>query len=412
MYNIKDKNYQITVNYLVFLFFATCLFIPSGYSYAQLSLFIISLVFILDYKTNDTPIAPINKKILYPILLFSSIWILNALRSPYSYGDIGKPIRIILSIPILYLLSTIKINTRFLWFGTCVGASSGGVIAIYQSLYENHERASGFMSPIEFGNISLLLSIILLPSIFTNIKKENWPALLVSLIAFTLGILASFLSGTRGGWITLPLISLFILKIYYSQIRKKHLLLLLILPLSIVLISFSLPQTNVKKRVYQAKSDIYTYLASSNKESSIGLRFEMWKSSLLFFKEKPVFGHGELGYNIATRQRVELGESPKKIINFDHPHNEFLNALVKHGLIGALSLLFVFTGSLSYFLKNIKNKNDEIKDIAIAGCLFLFCIFDFGLSNVFLNRNVGITLFFIPLIIFASIISNRKRDNI
>ncbi len=68
-------------------------------------------------------------------------------------------------------------------------------------------------------------------------------------------------------------------------------------------------------------------------DMSIGLRLEMWKTSLHAIREAPIFGHGALYLQHLITERYGL----------EHNHNQYLSWLVTGGLVGlCIGLMFLF----------------------------------------------------------------------
>jgi hypothetical protein len=68
-------------------------------------------------------------------------------------------------------------------------------------------------------------------------------------------------------------------------------------------------------------------------DMSIGLRLEMWKTSLHAIAEAPIFGHGSLYLQHLITERY----------GFEHNHNQYLSWLVTGGLVGlCIGLMFLF----------------------------------------------------------------------
>ncbi|WP_339325722.1 O-antigen ligase family protein [Mannheimia haemolytica] len=74
--------------------------------------------------------------------------------------------------------------------------------------------------------------------------------------------------------------------------------------LSVVLAIFiARPEFGIQQRYNEAKSDIIGYFEQGNKNSSLGARFDMWENTIAAITEKPILGHGGIGYdNFRERQ--------------------------------------------------------------------------------------------------------------
>lgn len=81
-----------------------------------------------------------------------------------------------------------------------------------------------------------------------------------------------------------------------------------------------------------AETKSVTETAIMDADASIGVRLEMWKTSLQAIAEAPLFGHGSLYLQHLITQRY----------GFEHNHNQYLSWLVTGGVFGlAIGLLFL-----------------------------------------------------------------------
>ena len=63
-----------------------------------------------------------------------------------------------------------------------------------------------------------------------------------------------------------------------------------------------MPNNRIMERIDVARKDIQLYLDNKDGNTSLGARFEMWKSALEMVKENPLFGWGIQG---ATEKRKQ-----------------------------------------------------------------------------------------------------------
>jgi O-antigen ligase len=76
--------------------------------------------------------------------------------------------------------------------------------------------------------------------------------------------------------------------------------------------------------------------------TSIGARLAMWKASLNFYWDQPLWGHGTGSYRWLTER---LFTDPLMCaISCVHPHNQFLFFGVEYGLLGLFIYSWLFVG--------------------------------------------------------------------
>src|ERR1700704_1798465 len=81
----------------------------------------------------------------------------------------------------------------------------------------------------------------------------------------------------------------------------------------------------------------YNLYEQSNEATSVGLRLEFWRKSLLFFAEAPLFGHGT-GSTRGLFDHSAIGQTGAAGEVVGNPHNQTLNVAVQWGALGVLVL--------------------------------------------------------------------------
>jgi len=117
----------------------------------------------------------------------------------------------------------------------------------------------------------------------------------------------------------------------------------------------------------------------------------MWRFALQHIGDAPILGVGKQGWVALRDQGVANGElSVVYISNVDHVHSEYLDAMLKHGVVGLLLLLtFYLAPMFLFFRRYLSALNREVKALAMAGMVIPMMYMDFGLTQVFLSHNSG-----------------------
>lgn len=219
------------------------------------------------------------------------------------------------------------------------------------------------------------------------------------------------LSTARGGWVALPILLIVILYIYRHSLSKRFFLTFFgIIVVASIGIS-QMPNNRIMERIDVAQKDIQLYLDNHDGNTSLGARFEMWKSALEMAKEKPLFGWGIQGATekrkLDTKEKIVTGD----IGQFTHAHNQYLDDLSKRGIVGLLALLAVLFIPLRAFMKKLNTTNDEVKLIATLGVAHILSVMIYGLSQGFLVHNSGtIFYFFLTIVFYAAIRTHQKAE--
>ncbi|MDU4783903.1 MAG: O-antigen ligase [Haemophilus parainfluenzae] len=326
--------------------------------------------------------------------------------------DLDTASRVIFLIPVFLLLLKYPIKTCVLSYAIPLG----GVIAVCIALYDkfilnlNPDQNPRIMH-IQGGDISMSLGIFSLIIALYAHQKKDVKLTTLSVIGGLCGIVGSLLSTARGGWVALPVLLVVILYIYRQSLSKRFFLTFFgIIVIASIGIS-QMPNNRIMERIDVAQKDIQLYLDNHDGNTSLGARFEMWKSALEMAKEKPLFGWGIQGATekrkLDTKEKIVTGD----IGQFTHAHNQYLDDLSKRGIVGLLALLAVLFIPLRAFMRDLKTTNNEIKLIATLGVAHILSVMIYGLSQGFLVHNSGtIFYFFLTIVFYAAIRTHHKAE--
>lgn len=380
------------VNVSVLLMGSLALIVPTGYSIGPLFLLLGSVgLFFVNEKFE---------------MHREDFWIVGVLTAyaltvgMMSFLDVGfrgldRPIRFLFAIPVLLLIMRYPPGLSFLWAGLAFGASLAGGWAAWQKFFQGVWRAEGYTHVIQFGNLSMLMGVICFAGIGWAAVQSRYRSAWYLLLVFggLMGMLGSLLSGSRGGWIGLPVVAFVLYKGYGQELSKGFKVLVTGCVIFAGLVVYSLPQAGVQGRVHEAINDISKYYSNESRDTSLGLRFEMWRGASLLIVERPVFGWGESGYKEAMSELGEQGVITQQASQFDHAHNEFIDAFAKRGVIGLVVLLALYFIPLRLFSSGLQHHNLETRSLAVAGTLLSVGYIDFGLSQAFLTHNSGVMFY-------------------
>ncbi len=153
--------------------------------------------------------------LLIALVGYAGVWLWDVWRTsqwPESRGDIGMglPWWPLLAAWLLVWLRHVPPSRWGWWSGLIGGGVAVGAIALYERAWLGLARASNGMNAIPFGDISLLLGALSLIALIERGQSREryaaWWACGLALAALG-GFSASLLSGTRGGWIALPVLA-------------------------------------------------------------------------------------------------------------------------------------------------------------------------------------------------------------
>src|SRR5690625_6933891 len=154
------------------------------------------------------------------------------------------------------------------------------------------ERATGHTNAIQYGNLSMLLVLWCLAGLMWahHRARHRLPWVLFLAAGALLGVTASLLSGSRGGWVGLPLVLLVFYRAYSDIIHKKIQLLIAFILIGGAAAIYLTPNLGVQARIHEAYSDIHACWVQDKPAPTIAQPFEMLKAQGQPTQERPDSG--------------------------------------------------------------------------------------------------------------------------
>ena len=307
--------------------------------------------------------------------------------SMYVHGNVDwrhfdNPSRLILVLPIYLAVRASNFSIAYLHWGIVLGAIIVGISAFVQREYLGVNRVYGYISdhnhsPISFGNMALMLAV-LSPLCIHGIKMVvGRVGYLIVFLALSFGIYASLVSGTRGGWVSLPFIAILLFAPWRRKGLFLHISILLLVLFLFTLVYFFEPSVNV--RINSMFHELYNIIVLGNwTGGSVGARFEMWYAASLAFWQSPIFGNGLGSYYEIKSELINQGLVLSQVKIYRYAHNEPLHYLSETGLFGFMGLFLYYFGGLALSY----SKRHKHKEVALMGLLILIFRFDISLTQV------------------------------
>ena len=306
--------------------------------------------------------------------------------SDFAFSRLQRQL-ILLAIPAVFvLLWWARPTILAVHAGIGLNAVTFGVYAIASYIHDG-QRVQAVTNWVLFGNAGLLLGFSALGLFFL---RPSWPWRTLALAGLTLGIAASLLSWTRGGWLAIPLlvaISLFALHKVYRPSRWLWVGIGLAATMSLVLF---LNTGIVQDRIAQGERDV-ALMTDGNFQTSLGLRMLMWKIALDTGMDAPLLGQGFSGYLRKVDGLLEKeGVPPIMALFRTEPHSDYLYLFASRGFLGLVAygtLLFV---PMIYFLTSLARGDDRRVAAAHVGLTLIIVLAIAGLSITMVEQRAMI----------------------
>ena len=407
---------DITINLGLFLAGALPIVVHSGYMVSIALLTIIALPFLFRRQTYT--LTPWQRGIVAVFLFYFAVHALSTFTDTHwAARNFDVPSRAIMGVVIFLLLIQRKLSFLAIGYGAGLGAILGVVLAVYQKFYLGYERAFSDRMPIQIGDISMTLGLISLCFLFYFIKKGQTKSIVLFSIATLSGLMGSLLSGSRGGWILLPVILVVFFVMHRDYLTKKAKRYLSVSMVCILLISL-IPQVGVTKRIHQGYADLYSFYTKEwqgGKGNSLGTRLLLWENAIDSIKAKPLLGWGKYGIDEYLKEKLAKGEITESIYQVQkdtHAHNQFLQELMTKGLLGLIAFLGILLVPLRVFRKAFINNSLEVKAVAASGVMLVLSSIDYSLSQAFFMHNSGMSFYMVFMAILLGVVLNNNTIKI
>lgn len=399
---------------LIFAFTALLITVGWGHVYVPMAGVLLSGAALWRWRM----IRP-DREDAYWCLAFGGYGISWTIDARLTSGDIVIGDGLALSLwPLLAIMLLIWLRgnaprARWLWGGVICGALGGSAIAVYERTVLNLTRASNDMNAIIFGNLSMLLGVMSLSLALARLLKRSQGTDLLGKVAWAAGlagVLASLLSGTRGGWIGLPVVLWIIYRAYAKEMSRRLLIRLSGGVVVLTIVVLTIPQLGVSSRIYQGFNGLEQYFNGGNAGTSVGIRLDMWRGGSWLFLDKPWFGWGEGGLEAERDRYVALGRLHQGVSVYDQLHNDIIDTAARRGLIGLAFLGLLYVVPLWSFGRRIRHPDLELRALALAGILIPVTFIDFGLTQSMLRDARGLAAYLGLCVIVWAVIKRKEQD--
>ncbi|MDT8463909.1 O-antigen ligase family protein [Alcaligenes nematophilus] len=394
------------------LFFASILSTRNVYAIAAGLLLVSSLALCFLRSLQPNPASSFNKGLHVLLLLI----FLNGLAMWLYHGDAVRQLdlisRYLLLLPILYALSKATLKPDWISASFALGSLSSLWLVYAQLGGELHNgRVYGYTGAIQFGNIALLLGLFCLTALLAQWHAKEFKRGLASLYALgaLAGLFASLASGSRGGWIALPL-ALAILIIAYTP-KRYAVRSITSCVLAAILAGALLTQNSFVQERYQLAAQDITQFQEGNANTSIGARLAIWQANWELIKQRPIVAWSDAEHQKALEQLTQNRADAPIILGLANSHNNYIETWLHFGISGLFLLVSLFVFCFFNFIKNIFHNNPIKKQSAINGSILVVVYSISNLTQNMMERNNTLLFFLLAISIFWSLMSFSKTTN-
>ncbi|MGE0072349.1 MAG: O-antigen ligase family protein [Thiomonas sp.] len=298
--------------------------------------------------------------------------------------------RFLLATPIFFALRRLPPQRLLvLWPGMIFGAFAAAALVVFDprdwGASDGVARlGSAFVNPIHFGDIALTLGVlpalglVQRPLTPVSVRSMLWPA--AALLAAAAGLYASILSGSRGGWVAIPLFVVLAAVFNRSALHARTVLVAaLAMLLAVSLAAIAVPET--RQRIELVFSNLHAF-DHGNEDTSIGIRFQLWKAAWVIFTEHPLFGVGMGGFKalMTPMQQSGLLTPLAADLGRQEVHSEILSRLSQLGIVGLAAIAAVYIVPARLFWRRVDAVSAASRAAARMGLALVLGFVVYGLT--------------------------------
>ncbi|WP_338845739.1 O-antigen ligase family protein [Massilia sp. W12] len=319
------------------------------------------------------------------VLAFAGFFLVSAIRAafhPKPWAALDGPLRVLLALTCIGFVAWARPSWREFIGGVCLGVLGAFLLALVQRLVIGMGRVDGYTHhPITFGDLALAMGVLALLAL-PGWRAHRWLRLAPP-AALLAGLAVSVLSGSRGGWLALPLLAAAPLLAGNWRLARQIGALLAACALLFAL-AWAVPASGVAARVTLAATEARGYIERQDANTSVGIRLELWKASWLMFQQDPLLGVGRDRFRAELQTLAQSGQLQHSLaLQFSSSHNDALNMLATGGLLDFSCLLLLYGAPLLLFRRTLqRHAHGPQHDAGLAGILLVLCFIGFGLTDV------------------------------
>ncbi|EHK67920.1 O-antigen polymerase family protein [Achromobacter arsenitoxydans SY8] len=408
--------YVSLATWLVLLVPALALTSPVGgpailYLSALIALTALAANAIKRYEPMDFgALWPMGLALLAPL---ACMLITSAVKGLWSSSELEKLLRFALALPVLWLL--LRAPQRWLkcvQWSILAGALAGAGLLIVTMMTGGRGAVvdvGGRYNAVAFANIVLLFGSMTLLSLGWG-PSTRWPRLEtgVKVLAVVLAICATWMSETRSSWMLLPILGVVIL-LGLRNWRRRHKVYCALAICAVLVVSATAIWT-FSSRMKEIAHDVQGFTTSSNRDTSFGIRLQLWHASILMFEKSPVVGVGPGKFREELRELQGKGIVTQEVVDgFGEPHNDLLAALAGYGLLGLLGILTLYLLPAAVFFRRLASDDRVIRVGAQLGLLFCLGFCAFSLTEMMFRNMRSVPTYSLIVVTLIALTTARPQ---
>jgi O-antigen ligase len=268
--------------------------------------------------------------------------------------------------------------------------------------YWDGRFATYFIDPLTLSQHMMIAALLCLFLIDPREPGGRWRSV-VTLVAILLALVVALGTQSRTGWIMVPIL----LTVWLMRGRHPT-------PLqwttSATAALFACAAAYwmsevVRLRVDTIGTDIAAYLSGADRDTSVGIRLSLFRTALILFAEQPLLGWGFGSLpDIRAIPAIAPFYTPALQSYFVGAgvHNEFLQALMRMGIVGFASRVVIYAVPFWIFVTAIRSSRPTVRQNGYLGLVVVVGYVTAGLTSEVTNLIYAASFYALLVAVFAA----------
>lgn len=294
-----------------------------------------------------------------------------------------------LAVPVFLLLQRLELKVfTVLQFAFPVAAITGFLMAKNLGAWAENRAGIGTLDLIHFGDFELILGVLSLLSM-DWFGRDSLPLRILKLAGLLAGLAASIGSGSRGGWLAIPVFIAIFVYFKASGISLKMVAASLLAALLAITIAY-FGSSTLQQRAHDFANDVAVF-GNGNRDTSTGIRWQLYKAAVDVISRHPIFGVGPEGFAREMQPMMEAGKLTPLAADLGRGevHNDILSKTAGMGVFGLAAILALYFVPFSLFWRATKSASAQSRQAGILGITFVSGFIVFGLTAEILSLTMA-----------------------
>ena len=355
---------QLALQAVILLFPALSIAVKKGANASLMLAAALSLVLLVprlgsrlsgDAGRFPEPVRTYAFAMLSPLLILVAVQTLHG--GSWAVGAINSSARFVLAVPVVLVVWRMG-RAVIPWADPAFavgGIAAGAVMLLLPREWSPGlgRWGSAFLDPINFGGLALLLGVLSLLSVDWY-RRDPTPMRVLKIAGFACAFVASVPTGARGPWLALMVL---IPVLALTTLRRQTVGLRLAIWTSVAALLFAafVSVDAFRGRFDLMALDLGSFFSGGDRDTSPGIRLQIWRAALMAFAEQPLLGLGGGGFARAVDAYVGLGVLSPLAAEAARAemHNSYLAYAADFGIPGLAAIVAVFAVPAALFLRRL-----------------------------------------------------------